>query len=169
VKTQLIILCTLAAVYSAARAQTPAAVVPFEIKGMRVGTHPQVYVDEAWKKNAPVIEAQLRTIEDLQGKKPFVKAYFYDKDKKLIVKADRPSEYTEPGKGSIRIPDYLKPKETYKVCFGITAQALDVHHKWSRVLVVFGEGNRATAEVYPPDDIGSFEFDEKAFTTVKKK
>ena len=168
-KTQLIILCALAAICSAARAQAPTAVVPFDIKSMRVGTHPQVYVDESWKKNAPVIEVQLRTDEDLQGKKPFVKAYFYDKDKKLIVKADRPSEYTEPGKGSIRIPDYLKPKETYKVCFGITAQALDVHHKWSRVLVVFGEGNRAFAEVYPPDDAAAFEFDEKAFATAKKK
>lgn len=167
-KTKLIILCTFAAVCSAARAQAPAAVA-FEIKDIKRGINSQVYVEQAWKRNVPVIEVNLRTNEDLQGKKPFVKAYFYDKDKKLIVKADRPSEYSEPGKGTVRMPDYMKPKETYKVCFGITDQALDVHHKWTRVLIVFGEGNRAVAAVFPSDDPAAFEFDEKAFATVKQK
>ncbi len=167
-KTHLLILCTLAVVCSAVRGQTPAP-TPFEIKDIKRGTNPQVYVDGAWKRNVAVIEVSLRTNEDMQGKKPFVKAYFYDKDKKLIVKADGPSEYTERGKGTVRMPDYLKPKEEYKVCFGVTEQALDLHRKWTRVLVVFGEGKRASAEVYPPDDATLFEFDEKAFATVKRK
>jgi hypothetical protein len=167
-KTQFIIFCSLIAIFSAAQAQAPAPAA-FEIKNIGRGTSSQVYIEQAWKRNAPVIEVDLRTNEDLQGKKPFVKAYFYDKDKKLIVKADEPSQYVQPGKGMTKIPDYLKPKETYKVCFGISTQALDLRRKWTRVLVVFGEGNRAVAEVYPPDDAALFDFDEKAFATVKRK
>src|SRR4051812_10162739 len=113
--TKLIILSALAALCSAVHAQAPSA-APFEIKDIKRGINPQVYVDSAWKRNAPVIEVDLRTNEDLQGKKPFVKAYFYDKDKKLIVKADRPSEYSQgPGKGMARVPDYIKPNQTFKV------------------------------------------------------
>jgi hypothetical protein len=167
-KLRFIVLCTLFAICSAARAQTPAP-APFEIKDIKRGVNAQVYVDQAWKRNVPVIEVNVRTNEDLQARKPFVKAYFYDKDKKLIVKADRPSDYTEGAKGTIRIPDYLKPKETYKICFGITDQALDVHHKWARVLIVFGEGTRSVAEVFPSDDPSLFDFDEKAFATLKRK
>jgi len=167
-KTQFIILCTLTAIVSAVRAQAPAPAA-FEIKNIGRGTSSQVYIEQAWKRNAPVIEVDLRTNEDLQGRKPFVKAYFYDKDKKLIVKADEPSQYVQTGKGMMKIPDYLKVRETYKICFGITTQALDTHRKWTRVLVVFGEGNRAVAEVYPPDDPALFEFDEKNFATVKRK
>jgi hypothetical protein len=167
-KLKLAVLCTLVAICSITHGQTPSP-SPFEIKDIKRGINSQVYVDQSWKTNVPVIEVDVRTNEDLQGKKPFVKAYFYDKEKKLIVKADRPSDYTAPGKGTIRIPDYLKPKDTYKVCFGITDQALDVHRKWARVLVVFGEGKRAVAEIYPADDAALFEFDEKAFATVKKK
>lgn len=168
-KKTFIILSALALVYSSARAQTPTA-TPFEIKNIKSAINAQVYVDSAWKRNAPVIEVSLRANEDLQDKKPFVKAYFYDKDKKLIVKADRPSEYSEgPGKGTARLPDHIKPKETYKVCFAITDQAQDIHRKWTRVLVVFGEGDKAIAEVFPKDDLTLFEFDEKAFATAKGK
>lgn len=169
-KAQVILLCAFAAVSSVARAQAPAAAAPtFEIKDIKRGTNSQVYIEKAWKDNAPVIEVDVRVNEDLKGKKPFVKAYFYDKDKKLIVKANEPSPYTDRNKGSVTIPDYLKPKETYKVCFGITDQALELRRKWARVLIVFGEGNNAVAEVYPPDDTAAFEFDEKGFATVKKK
>jgi hypothetical protein len=167
-KITLIILGTLATLCAAVRAQAPTPLA-FEIKNIKRGSNPQVFVDQAWKRNVPVIEVDLRTYEDLQGKKPFIRAYFYDREKKLILKANGPSPYSVPGKGTVKVPDYLKPKETYLVCFGIPDQALDVQRKWSRVLVVFGEGNRAVAEMYPPDDEALFEFDEKSFATTKGK
>jgi hypothetical protein len=166
-KTKLVLFGLIAVVCSAVRAQTPSA-VPFEIKDVKRGINPQVFVDSAWKRNVPVIEVKLSTSEDLTGKKPFVKAYFYDKDRKLITKAGRPSNYTE-GNSTASLPDYLKPKETYKVCFGLTEQMLDVHRKWTRVVIVFGEGSRAAAEIYPTDDLKLFEFDEKSFATTKRK
>jgi len=165
---KLFILCTLAIICSAVHAEET-AVTAFEIKNIKPGINSQVFVEQSWKSNVPVIEVNLRTNEDLQSKKPFVKAYFYDKDKNLIVKADMPSAYTVAGKGTVLIPDYLKPKETYKVCFGITSQALDLHRKWMHVIVVFGEGNRAVAAIYPPVDPTPFQFDEKAIATVKQK
>ncbi len=176
-KIPLLILSLIVAASSVARCQLPSTTAtgtspdanPFEIKDIKRGTNSQVYVDEAWKNNRPVIEVSLRVNEDLGTKKPFIRAYFYDKDKKLINKENVPSEYTEPGNRTVRVPDYLKPKETYKVCFALTDQALDVHRKWSRVLVVFGEGKRAVAEVYPPDDATAFDFAEKDFATAKKK
>jgi len=167
-KITLLLLGTLATLCAAGRAQAPAPFA-FEIKNIKRGTNSQVFVDKAWKRNVPVIEVDVRTHEDLQGKKPFIRAYFYDREKKLILKANAPSPYTVPGKGTVNVPDYLKPKETYLVCFGIPDQALDVQRKWARVLVVFGEGNRAVAEVYPPDGAAPFEFDEKSFATEKGK
>ena len=41
--------------------------------------------------------------------------------------------------------------------------------KWARIIVVFGEGKGAVAEIYPSDDIGTFDFPEKKFATFKKK
>ena len=164
-KTALIILLTLAAASTAARAQAPTSPLqsptsPFEIKDIKKTTGALFYMDNQWRRNAPAIEVGLRSNEDLSGKKPFEKAYFFDKDRKLITKV------TGTSYGA---PDWWKPKETYKVLFGISEQALDSHRKWARVLIVFGEGNRAVAEVYPSDDPTLFEFDEKAFATVKRK
>jgi hypothetical protein len=157
-------------------AQTPKATPapspppPFEIKDLKRTTKAKAFVDNAWKFDVPCIQATIQMTEDFSEKEIFVRAYFYNRSKQVVAKAEAPSEVGDSAGGpGYRIPDYLKAKESYKVCFAINARAAEGKDRWSRVLVVIGKGEKAVAKMIPSDDIASFPFPEKAFLIVEEK
>lgn len=126
------------------------------------------YVENAWKNNVPCIEATIRSTEESPKKRPYVKAYFFNRDKTVVSQHHEPGLVSERGE-TARIPDYLKPRELYRVYFPVTERAASGKDRWSHVIVVMGEGKRAVAEIYPTDDIATYAFREKAFALYKGK
>lgn len=142
----------------------------FQIRTVKRAVKKQVLVEGGWRKDAPCIEATVRTTEDLGSKKAYVKAYFYNRQKEVVAKFDAPVAVSDTFGGATRtLPDYLKPMEYHDVYFPVTSRASEGKDRWARVIVVLGEGNRAVAEIYPADDITSYEFAEKDFASYKGK
>jgi hypothetical protein len=148
----------------------PGAAPPFEIRDLKRVNKQRAYVDNAWQQNVLCIEAILRTSEDLGAKKPFARAYFFNREKGLVATVPKPAQVSDDHIHYSAMPDVLRPKEIYKVSFPVTAAAsVSGKDRWSHVVVVFGEGERAVADIYPSDDINTYTFPEKTFAVVKRK
>jgi hypothetical protein len=130
-----------------------------------------ILVDGNWRKDCPKrLEVKLRVSEDVPSDKVFVKAYFYDKDKKLIHTYSTPNiiwEGTDRGYEKIGLPPVLKKSGMTEVYFAITPELLKRFPKTT--LIVFGDNSvtvvKAKNEVNPME----FEFPEKNKISAPKK
>jgi hypothetical protein len=130
-----------------------------------------ILVDGNWRKDCPKrLEVKLRVSEDVPSDKVFVKAYFYDKDKKLIHTYSTPNiiwEGTDRGYEKIGLPPVLKKSGMTEVYFAITPELLKRFPKTT--LIVFGDNSvtvvKAKNEVNPME----FEFPEKNKVSAPKK
>ena len=143
--------------------------VPFEIRTIQRATNSQALVENAWKRNAPGIEVTLRVMKPEGSSRAFVNACFYNKDKELVAKFLEPGSYTVRAGETFKKPDFFKPREYYKVFFPLTERVKEGKDRWSHVVIVFGEGRKAIAEIYPKDDITPYEYPAKAFAVVKDR
>ncbi len=147
-------------------ADAPATPNPYEIRKIQRGIKKIAYVDNGWRNSVPAILAELRVNSDIGDAKPFARAYFFDRDNKLVHEFKGPVQASDDHKNYTSLPAIFKPREGYEVCFPISDKATQRGEKWARVVVVFGDANSAVAECYPKDELAKFDFPEK--TTVLK-
>jgi hypothetical protein len=129
-----------------------------------------ILVDRSWRKDCPKrLEVKLRVSEDVPSKDVVVKAYFYDKDKKLIHTYSKPCmiwEGTDRGYEEIGLPPVIKKNASTEVYFALTPELLKKFPKVT--LIVFGDKSVVTVksknEVNPMD----YDFPEKSKVSVKK-
>jgi hypothetical protein len=115
-----------------------------------------------WVEGLQEIEVKLATDKDLSAIGTFIRAYFYDQDKNLLIK------YENPPAAGFKTPDgevtlFAKPGKFTKnkvetLYFPITDE---IAGKWKSVVAVFGDSKQATARVYPDGKLADYEFDEK--------
>ncbi len=139
---------------------------PYIIKKIKKSTKKRAYVDNGWKGDVKCIRADIKAKEDLGDTEFYVKAYFYDKNKKLVEEYSGPAKVSDDWKNYRSIPDYLHPNKIYDVYFPITDKIEKGKYKWKSVVVVFGDSNRAVADVYKGDSVLNYDFPEKEL--VKK-
>lgn len=134
---------------------------PYEIKSIQKVTKTVAAVDNGWKENAPCIQAELRVKADLGSERPYAKAYFFDKNHVRVLSYGGPAQVSDDHQTYTAMPAVFKPRQVSKVCFPIGEKATQTGSKWTRVLIVFGDGKQAVAETYPKDDVSLYDFPEK--------
>jgi len=149
--------------------QTAAQTNPYEIKVIQKVVKSIAYVNNGWKDSAPCIQAELRVNREIGNSKPYARAYFFDRDNKLVQRYSKPSETSDDHRNYTAMPDIFKARQVSKVCFPIGDKATQQGEKWARVIVVFGGAEFATAESYPKDDISKFDFPEKGLALKSAK
>jgi len=114
---------------------------------------------EGWEHQAEALMARLSFRGDSEPSSQYVKAYFYDRHKKLIDTYDRPARiqnedntYTNPPKG-------FKKNKKEEVLFPISLYLEE--RECRKVIVVFGDGEEATAKIYPSGKLEEYAFDER--------
>lgn len=115
-----------------------------------------------WVEGLHEIEVKLATDKDQSAIGTFIRAYFYDQDKNLLIK------YKSPPAAGSKTPDsvvtlFAKPGNFTKgkvetLYFPITDE---IAGKWKSVVVVFGDSKQAVAQVHPEGKLADYEFDEK--------
>lgn len=152
----LLLLTLSATAQDANRKRNPYEIINIQTCNKRVG-----WVDNAWKDFLPCIQAGLRVTQDMGNEKPYVKAYFYDRDNKLVQKDDVPPQVSENYATYVGMPAFFKPMQEQKVFFPISAKATQPNTRWMHVVIVFGDGSSAAAVAYPKADLVPFDFGEK--------
>jgi len=141
--------------------ETPISDNPFEVKTIQRTVKIWASINNAWKGNAPCIQAEVRVNRDIGASKPYVRAYFFDREKNLLESFKGPIEVSENQSSYTAMPAFFKPHQPNKVCFPITERSTQPGKTWSRVIIVFGDKDHATAECFPKDELGNFDFPEK--------
>ncbi|MFT4175472.1 MAG: hypothetical protein QM627_02340 [Luteolibacter sp.] len=120
------------------------------------------WVDDAWNKGAECIELKISASEKQEPKQVYYKAYFYDKDDNLIYSASQPSHIYEYGEANVFVPPALEAGKRYSVYFAVPKAHASGTKKWRRVIVVFGDREKAVAELFPKGEIKPYDFPEKS-------
>ena len=124
------------------------------------------FVDRAWKRDALCIRADIYVTHALkEDTKFYAKAYFYNKDKKIMHVYAKPA-LAKKGQGEdyTTLPGYLVPNQKYEIYFPITEKIKSKTYKWENSLVVFGDENKAVAKLYKTGGFGKikdYDFYEK--------
>lgn len=130
-----------------------------------------IMVDRDWRKDCPKrIEVKLRVTEDTPAKNILVKAYFYDKDKKLIHTYAKPCvvwEGTDKGYEETGLPPVLKKNATTEVYFALTPELLKMMPK--ATLIVFGDGSNVVVKTKNAVNPLDYNFPEKGKVADAKK
>jgi hypothetical protein len=134
---------------------------PYEIKNILRVTKAIAWVDNGWKDSVPCIQADLHVTRELVEEKPFARAYFFDRENKLVQTYKNPPQVSEDHKNYTTLPSVFKLHQANKVSFPISEKANQPSSRWSRVVIVFGDATNAVAEIYPKDDLSKFDFPEK--------
>ncbi|MDB6149554.1 MAG: hypothetical protein JWQ44_1002 [Chthoniobacter sp.] len=133
-------------------AQPPAAepVPEVEIKGIReVVFDNWIEADGVFRIKWPSLRVTLRSSEDVKGDAIVGRAYFYDKDRKLISRKASIPKANHPD-GSYGLPPLIKARTNIEAFIPIETAVKEA--KWRTVLLVFGDRRKLTAEVYPRRD-----------------
>ena len=138
---------------------------PYRIDRLKKQGVSGVWIDKAWRRNLQCIQADLYVTRKVkEDTKFYVRAYFYNRERKLVHTYKRPSQASRSWESdSGTIPNYLSPKKKYDVYFPIT-ERLKKEYKWKNVLVVFGDKDKAVAKLYKPGVYGKlsdYDFPEK--------
>ena len=154
-----IVAATLAAPVLAAPAHADGYIIK-EVKEAQPGHW--ILLGLHWVEGLNEIEVKVATDKDQSAIGTFIRAYFYDQDKNLLIKYENP-----PAAGS-KTPDgevtlFAKPGKFAKgsvetLYFPITDE---IAGKWKSVVVVFGDSKQAVARVHPAGKLVDYEFDEK--------
>ncbi len=148
-----------AAAAPAARAQDEFRVVslhPFS-------SHEEIKVGSGWRKDLPQrMQVSLQVASETPSGSVFVKAYFYDKDNKLVATYPRPASIwtsTPHGTAEVGLPPTL-PRGITNVYFALPEDLQA--KKWTTMLVVFGNSTKAVASALPATALPKLDFPEKA-------
>ena len=111
----------------------------------------------------PHIQVAVQTQEQIYSMHTFAKAYFYDKNKKLIVSLEQPSLVDRNnGTGLSAMPVFFRKNKKENIYF-ILPKTIANSLNWS-VVVVFGDRHGAVASLYSRQNvhIEDFDFPEKS-------
>lgn len=133
----------------------------FEISNISTSSQ-YAYVNNSWIRNALCVQVTLRVNEDVNKNPPSMKAYFFNKDREMVKELTRPTSVSFGNRESMQSPERFQPGRKYTIYFGISEGIQRGKDKWKHVIVMFGNRENATAEIHPKEDIGLFEFPEKA-------
>ena len=140
----------------------PASVPVVEIRGVREATFDNwILADGVWRMKWPCLKVTLRTNENVKKDAGVGRAYFFDKDKKLVSELKNlPNAHHADG--SYGLPPLLKARENIEAYVPI--ETVTKEAKWRVAVLVFGHRSKLTAEVYPRRDASGwkdYEFPEK--------
>lgn len=111
----------------------------------------------------PCLEVSVRTAEKVKASSTYAKAYFYDRDAKLIALVEKPSKVYRGGVGKARFatPPFYPQNSDEALFFALPEPVLNHPDEWT-ALIVFGDQHAADAKAMPSGRmIESFEFAEK--------
>jgi hypothetical protein len=128
---------------------SPAAQVPpvIDLKGIREAVFDNwIAADGVFRIKWPCLKVTLSTSHDVKGTDIVGRAYFFDKDKKLLSKFDKmPNANREDG--SYGLPPLLKAHEKIEVFVPI--ETVSKEGRWRDMVVVFGPQERLVVDTYP--------------------
>jgi hypothetical protein len=123
-----------------------------------------IWCDGGWKEGINVVEVSLMVEEGAESGGFYVRAYYYDKDGKLLQSFDQP-----PRAEAANRREYVSLPAVWKNMIGETV-SFPISPKWENgdkrlqdVVIVFGNGHRAVAAMSSNSrgKIEDFEFPEK--------
>lgn len=117
-------------------------------------------VNNAWQYNTPCVEVALRVMEEIGTTTPILKAYFFNKERELVLESSRPSQVSFGDGQSVSTPATYRPGKKSTIYFAVHPNVQRGKNKWKYCVVVFGDKETAAASVYPKDDIKLFKFKE---------
>ncbi len=124
-----------------------------------------IWCDGGWKKGINVVEVSLMVEEGAESGGFYARAYYYDKDGKLLQSFDQPPRAeASNGREYVSLPAVWKNMIGETVSFPISPKWESGDKRLQDVVIVFGNGHRAVAAMSSnssgkPED---FEFPEKA-------
>jgi hypothetical protein len=123
-----------------------------------------IKVGSSWRKDLPHrVQVTLMVTADMPSNGVFVKAYFYNKDNKLVASYPRPNPIwasTVHGMEEVSLPRNLTHGKIMDVYFALP-EDLQAKH-WTTVLVVFGDKGSVAATALPNTALPMLDFPEKA-------
>ena len=135
--------------------------------------HPAIFrnwiaADGVFRINWPCLKINLWTNADLKGDETVNRAYYYDKDRRLISKFDKLPNANHPD-GGYGVPPLMKAHTDIEVYLPIETK--DKVEKWRSVVLVFGDPQNLTVEVYPREGVDwkNFDFPEREQYTKQLK
>ena len=129
-----------------------------------------IAADGVFRINWPCLKVTLHSTANVTDKETIGRAYFFDKDRKLISKFDKIPNANHPD-GGYGLPPLLKARETADVFVPIETIAKE--KKWRNAVLVFGDKRKLTAEVFPRPHTSltwkDFDFPEKEALLAQEK
>lgn len=134
----------------------------FSARVSKFTTREALKVGNAWRTDIPdCLKVTLRSSREIPGKDIYFKAYFYDADGKLLRAQTGPNALwtgTKKGTAEYTVPDAFKPGQLEAVYLALPEDV----KKMKTVIVIFGQGDDLTCEVYPNSKKAEdFDFPEK--------
>lgn len=130
-----------------------------------------IKVGKNWRKDLPKrMLVTLRVGKDIRASAVKVKAYFYDKDDKLVFTDPKPNPIwtaTPRGIEEVLLPDTLERGKTIDVYFALPEE-LEAK-KWKTMLVVFGDSTEMAARSRPASAIDRLKFPEEKIAKKEKE
>jgi hypothetical protein len=138
----------------------PIQSLDYDIRGVKREAAPgYVETKSGWEKRVKCIQARV----EYKGREPYgagsVRAYFYNREGKLIDRFNKAPRRQDDQGEYIEAPERFERGKPVEVYFPIT-QFLE-ESDWATALIVFGNGKEASAETLPTRSMEPLVFDEK--------
>ena len=109
-------------------------------------------------KFVPHFEVVVTVKKTVKAEQLFAKAYFYDRDRKLITKQEKPTPVFRNRKQAHSMPVFFKESENVELAF-VLPEKVQSEKNW-RVLFVFGDKSGAAVKIYPSGIEQAYDFPE---------
>jgi len=134
----------------------------YVIRGVRRGTSPGfVSTTAGWLYRTKCIEVKVQYKGDKDAAPGNIRAYFYNRDGKLIDEFDKPPRQQDEDRKYIETPTSFGKNDMVEVYYPLTEFLED--SDWATVLVTFGAGDEYAIDTMPTTDLKSLAFAEKKY------
>lgn len=134
----------------------------YDIRGLRRENSPgYVSTKAGWEYRIKCVEAKV----EFRGSQPSapgeIKAYFFDRDGRMIEKFDGPPRQQDENRKYVTLPKEFEQGEAIEVYFPLT-EFLE-KGDWATVVVVFGSGEDYAVSSMPGTSLENLDFPEKEY------
>lgn len=122
------------------------------------------WVNSSWVSGLNTLRVKLRLDSGAARGGFFARAYFFDKNKQLVLEYKAPPQVeVKLGEKYATLPPVWKDGGTYEVFFPIPADKEKGANAWKTAIVVFGNSEMAVADAYPATavNLNDFSFPER--------
>lgn len=121
------------------------------------------WVNKSWVPGLTTLRVKLRLDSGAARGGFFARAYFFDKNKALILEYKSPPQVeVELGRKYATLPPHWKDAENYEIYFPIPPEKDKGPGDWKTAIVVFGNADMVVADAYPGNaNLQDFSFPEK--------